>query len=72
MKTCADTCSADLESCELVTLPLPYKSLYNFVWSNIVAFFGHITLKIDTLPYFKAPFQAAPMDFRLLFFRALY
>ena len=75
MKTSNDTSSADLESCKLVTLPLPYKSLYNFVWtlwSNIVAFFGLITLKIDTLPYFKAPFQAAPMDIRLLLFRALY
>ena len=68
------TCS-HMKSCKLVTLPLPNKSLYNFVWtlwSNIVALFGLITLKIDTLPYFKAPFQAAPMDIRLLLFRALY
>ena len=75
METSTDTSSADLESCKLVTLPLPYKSLYSFVltwWSNIVAFFGLITLKIDTLPYFKAPFQAAPMDIRLLLFPALY
>ena len=74
MKTSTDTSSADPESCKLVTLPLAYKSLYNFVWtlwSNIVTFFG-LTLKIDTLPYFKAPFQAASMDIRLLHFRALY
>ena len=50
MKTSTDTSSADLESCKLVTFPLPYKSLYNFGWtlkSNIVAFFGLITFKID-------------------------
>ena len=76
MKTSTDTSSSDRESCKLVTLPLAYKSLYNFVWtwwSNIVVFFlGLITLKSDALPYFKAPFQAAPMDIRLLLFRVLY
>ena len=75
METSTDTSSADLESCKLVTLPLPYKSLYNFVWtlwSSIVALFRLITLKLDTLPYFKAPLQAAPMDSRLLVFEALH
>ena len=58
-------------------LPSPYhtkvcKILCGLGGAILSVFFGLITLKIDTLPYFKAPFQAAPMDIRLLLFRALY
>ena len=62
METSTDTSSADLESCKLITLPLTYKSLYNFVWTlwnNIIAFFGENGNVLILL---------TPIPSRLLFF----